>query len=126
MRTPLLGLLLLGATLAVVASGALSAGCGDELDDRPATAEYIVAAILAPSCGNAACHSSAAKKEGYAFDTLEEAKKAFTQLVLPGDVQRSRLAQVLRATDDKRMPLDGPMPEADIALIEAWILGGAQ
>lgn len=117
--SPGLGLLALLAGLSV-------AGCGDEVDDRPATAEYIVAAILAPSCGNAACHSSAAKKEGYAFDTLKEAKKAFEQLVLPGDVQRSRLAQVLRATDDKRMPLDGPMPEADIALIEAWILGGAQ
>lgn len=104
----------------------LAAGCGDEIDDRPATSEYIVAAILAPACGNAACHSTAAKKAGYAFDTQEAAEESFAQLVLPGDVQRSRLAQVLRTSGEYRMPLDSPLPEADIALIEAWILGGAQ
>jgi hypothetical protein len=103
-----------------------AAGCGDEIDDRPATKEYIVAAILAPSCGNAGCHSSQAKKEGYAFDTVEAAEEAFQELVLPGDVQRSRLAQVLRTSGEARMPLDSPLPEADIALIEAWILAGAQ
>jgi Planctomycete cytochrome C len=112
-------LLLLGGLLAAT-------GCGDEIDDRPATREYIVAAILAPSCGNAACHSSTAKVEGYAFDTQEAAAEALEQLVLPGDVQRSRLAQVLRATGESRMPLDSPLPEADIKLIEAWILGGAE
>jgi hypothetical protein len=112
--------------LLTLLTGLSIAGCGDELDDRPATAEYIVAAILAPSCGNAACHSSAAAKQGYAFDTLEAANEAFNELVLPGDVARSRLAQVLRATDNSRMPLDGGLPEADIALIEAWILEGAK
>jgi hypothetical protein len=111
--------------LALLAGLAL-AGCGDEVDDRPATSDYIVAAILAPSCANGGCHSSAAKVEGYAFDTPKAAAEAFRELVLAGDVQRSRLVQVLRATDDKRMPLDSPLPEADIALIEAWILGGAQ
>lgn len=103
-----------------------AAGCGDEIDDRPATKEYIVAAILAPACGNAGCHSSQAKKEGYAFDTVEAADEAFQELVLPGDVQRSRLAQVLRSSGEERMPLDSPLPEADIQLIETWILGGAQ
>lgn len=105
---------------------AVTAACGDEIDDRPATREYIVAAILAPSCGNAACHSSAAKVKGYAFDTQEEAAEALQQLVVPGDVQRSRLATVLRATDENRMPLDSPLPAKDIELIEAWILGGAE
>lgn len=121
MKRPCLGF---APLLLMAVAGA--AGCGDEIDDRPATSEYIVAAILAPACGNAGCHSSAAKKEGYAFDTLEAAREAFSQLVLPGDTQRSRLAQVLRASGESRMPLDSPLPEADIALIETWILGGAQ
>jgi hypothetical protein len=104
----------------------VAAGCGDEIDDRPATKEYIVAAILAPSCANAGCHSSQTKKEGYAFDTVKAADEAFEELVLAGDVQRSRLVQVLRSGGEERMPLDSPLPEADIALIEAWILGGAR
>lgn len=120
MRTLPFSLISLGAALAV------AAGCGDELDDRPATTEYIVAAILAPSCGNAGCHSTATAKEGYAFDTLEEAKKAIDQLVIPGDAQRSRLVQVLRTSGESRMPLDSPLPDADIALIETWILEGAK
>jgi hypothetical protein len=115
-----------GLGLLLLLAGLSAAGCGDEVDDRPATAEYIVAAILAPACGNAGCHSSATKAEGYAFDTPKAAAEAFQELVLAGDVQRSRLAQVLRASGDERMPLDSPLPEADIALIEAWILGGAQ
>ncbi len=122
MRTISLSLISLGAALAVAAA----AGCGDETDDRPATAEYIVAAILAPSCGNAGCHSTATAKEGYAFDTLEASQKAFEQLVLAGDVQRSRLVQVLRTSGEARMPLDSPLPEADIQLIETWILEGAK
>ncbi len=117
-----LGLLLLTSSLAAGAA----AGCGDELDDRPASREYIVTAILAPACANAGCHSSSAAKAGYSFGTQEEAADALDQLVLPGDVQRSRLAQVLRTTGEYRMPLDSPLSEADITLIEAWILGGAE
>lgn len=109
--------------LATLAS--LAAGCGDATDDRPATREYIVAAILAPSCGNGGCHSSAAAAEGYAFDTLEAANKALDELVSPGNLN-SRLLTVLRATGESRMPLDGPLPDDDIALIEKWIQGGAQ
>ncbi|HRC54531.1 MAG TPA: hypothetical protein PKU97_01350 [Kofleriaceae bacterium] len=111
--------------LLTLALASLGAGCGDTLDDRPATREYIVAAILAPACGNGGGHSSATAAEGFAFDTLEAANKALTKLVDPGN-RNSELLTVLRTDGESRMPLDGPLPDDDIALIEKWILGGAQ
>jgi hypothetical protein len=109
----------------IAIAGLSSIGCGSETDDRPATKEYIVAAILAPSCGNAACHSSAAAVAGYAFDTLSAATKALDELVVPGS-DRSELLRVLRESGGDRMPLDSPLPDADIELIEKWILEGAK
>jgi hypothetical protein len=47
-------------------------------------------------------------------------------LVTPYDPAQSRLVQMLRATGAPRMPPDRPLPEADIALIEKWILDGAR
>ncbi len=110
------------ASLAALAS--LAAGCTDATDDRPATREYIVAAILAPSCGRAACHSSAAAAEGFVFDNLKGANRAFAELVDPGNTN-SRLLTVMRQSEE-RMPPDAPMADDDIALIEKWIVGGAQ
>jgi hypothetical protein len=46
-------------------------------------------------------------------------------LVVPFDPAQSRLVQMLRAQDAPRMPPDRPLPEADIRLIESWILSGA-
>jgi hypothetical protein len=111
--------------LALLASPSL-VGCGTETDDRPATRAYIVSAILTPSCANGGCHSSATAVSGYSFGTLEEASKAFQRLVVPGSPNQSRLVSVLIANGGTRMPLDSPLPDDDIALIEAWIQGGAQ
>lgn len=38
----------------------------------------------------------------------------------------SRLVNMLRARGAPRMPPDRPLPEADIALVERWILAGAR
>jgi hypothetical protein len=109
MRTTLL---LAAALLASAVS------CGVETDDRPPTAEYVVPAIFAPACGTAACHSSATGREGLVLDTI------------PG---------VCAASDDKgpltawmindgveglRMPLDSPLPKADIGLLDRWYADG--
>jgi hypothetical protein len=115
------------ALLTLTSLAALTApGCGSETDERPATKAFIIAAILTPSCGNGGCHSSASATEGYSFGTLDEANEALQVLVDPGNPNRSRLLSVLRSTGDDRMPLDAPLPDDDIALIEAWIQGGAQ
>ena len=103
---------------------ALVAGCGTSPDERPATLEVIALSILAPTCGQVQCHSSSTKLEGYAFDTLEGARKSLFDLVGPGGM-RQELMQVLTADGDKRMPADAPMDEKDLALIQAWIDDGA-
>lgn len=119
--------------LCVVAALALAA-CGTSVDDRPATLEYVTQAILAPSCGNAQCHSSFRRVEDYAFDTVEEARDSINTyaLVVPFDVEGSLLHQVLVTEggnpDDgalQRMPYDQPMSDRDVDLIDRWIEKGA-
>jgi hypothetical protein len=46
-------------------------------------------------------------------------------LVTRYDPAGSRLVNMLRARNAPRMPPDRPLPEADIALVERWILNGA-
>jgi hypothetical protein len=46
-------------------------------------------------------------------------------LVTPFDPSQSLLVHMLRAQGAARMPPDRPLPEADIELIERWILNGA-
>lgn len=47
------------------------------------------------------------------------------QLVIPGNPGQSRVVNMLRAFGAARMPPDRPLAEADIRLIEDWILAGA-
>jgi hypothetical protein len=46
-------------------------------------------------------------------------------LVTPYDPSQSLLIHMLRAQGAARMPPDRPLPEADIELVERWILNGA-
>lgn len=109
------------------------AACGVDDDDRPATLEYITAAILAPSCGNAQCHSSFRRVDDYAFDTIEEARITFAVyqgLVVRGEPNESLLYQVLISPGGEnqapRMPYDQPIPNRDVQLIFDWIEDGAE
>jgi len=52
-------------------------------------------------------------------------EKQYRPLVTPYDPAQSRLVSVLRGRDAPRMPPDRPLDEADIELIETWILDGA-
>jgi|SRR5690606_5312881 len=116
--------------LAFAAALALTA-CGQIEDDRPATLEYVTAAVLAPYCGNAQCHSSLTRAEGYALDTVEQARESinFFGLVSPGEPESSLLYLVLISPGGDnnlpRMPYDQPMPDADVELIRRWIAQGA-
>jgi hypothetical protein len=47
-------------------------------------------------------------------------------LVVAFNPAESRLVNMLRARGAPRMPPDRPLPEADIALVERWILDGAR
>jgi hypothetical protein len=46
-------------------------------------------------------------------------------LITPYDPAGSRVVNMLRARNAPRMPPDRPLPEADIELVERWILNGA-
>ncbi|MGE3763951.1 MAG: hypothetical protein AB7L94_16930 [Kofleriaceae bacterium] len=117
----------------VVVAAALLGACGVDTDDRPATLEYITAAILAPNCGNAQCHSSFRRVDDYAFDTIEETRITLTTyqgLVVPSEPNESVLYQVLVSPGGEnqapRMPYDQPIPNRDVELIYHWIDEGAE
>jgi hypothetical protein len=132
------------------------AGCEDRPDPRPASWEYISAAILQPSCATASCHGHATAAAGLDFSTAESGYTSLTGLwvwivdpsgeltdgcrVVDGvrvcqrrerpivnayNPAQSRLVHVLRAEGAPRMPPDRPLPEADLQLVERWILDGA-
>jgi len=52
-------------------------------------------------------------------------QKGSRPLVTPYDPSQSLIVHMLRAQGAARMPPDRPLPEADIELVEKWILNGA-
>jgi hypothetical protein len=115
------------ALLLLLAAGA--AGCGVEEDPRPESLRYIQQAILKPSCATAACHSSLNHRAGFVFDDPETIyEMVYSVGVQPGDSGDSALIGLYLTGDDPelRMPLDAPLPDADIALIARWIDEGAE
>ncbi len=53
-------------------------------------------------------------------------QRSFRPLVVPYNPGQSRVINMLRARGADRMPPDRPLSEADVRLIELWILNGAQ
>lgn len=98
------------------------AACGIE-DDRPPTTEYVTAAILAPSCGNAQCHSAFVNAEGYTLDSVEAVEadlEDLTSLRADGVVQSALIYNVL-VRNVERMPYDRPLADVDKALVLEWV-----
>jgi hypothetical protein len=119
-------------------------GCGGD-EDRPPTWSYISPAIVQPNCATSSCHSKGAAVAGLDLSTAKAGYEGlFNQklapmpavlpargnvgrkLVTPGSPTESRVVNMLRAYGASRMPPDRPLAEADIALIEEWILSGAK
>jgi hypothetical protein len=115
--------------LAVVAL--VLAACGTTDDQRPRNLDYITEAILAPSCGAATCHSTFKGADGFVFDTVEAARVTFQNddQLLRFDDDAAAAGLVLNLTLEQpgspRMPLNAPIPDVDIALIQDWIGFGA-
>jgi hypothetical protein len=125
----------------VVLACALLSACAAE-DDRPATFTYVYTTIVQPSCTTIGCHNTFTQTYGFRFDTLSGTYAYLTgtvchpgeppgtppgNFVRPGQPDRSKLVHLLRAQDvPRRMPPDRPLPEADIELVEQWILEGAE
>ncbi len=116
------------ASIAILAAAA-AAGCAAETDERPAEFAYIAKAILEPSCATATCHDAQTQREGMDFSSAEASAATFQDnafVTVPDEPANNRIVFILRTSGEERMPVDGPMPDADIALIEAWIAAGAQ
>jgi hypothetical protein len=119
----------------------VAVGCGGE-DKRPATWSYVSAAIIQPNCATSSCHSRGAAVAGLDLSTADngysdlvdqklpdaggvDRTKVPRLLVLPGNPAQSRVVNMMRAFGAARMPPDRPLAEADIRLVEEWILAGA-
>ena len=104
----------------------ISLGCTQA---PPPAWRYIHAAIIAPNCATAGCHSSLT--ETYSLN-LEDADVSYRALVSeggfvdPGSARNSRLIYLLRGIEVRKpMPPGEPLSDGDIALIEDWIQAGA-
>ena len=104
------------------------AGCGQSADDRPASWSYISTTIVQPNCATANCHANFTQRASIDLSTMERGYASLVgqQYVIAGDLN-SPLLPVLRATGNtyRRMPPDFALPNADIGLIERWIVEGA-
>jgi len=132
-----------GRSLLCAVAGVLAlslAGCGQ--DDRPVSWSYIHAAIITPACTTSACHTKLAAYAGIELHSKEAAYVILTgtpcdsvdpdgeaprNFVTPGQPENSRLMHLLLGEEVRRqMPPDRPLPDVDIALVEQWILEGAE
>lgn len=127
--------------IAAIAALLVAGGCGE--DDRPATWSYIHAAVIVPNCTTSSCHNSYVAPAGVVLQDREGAytilvgttcepdqpgeAPATGNLVVPGSPESSRLMHLLIGDNVRRaMPPDRPLPDADIDLIEQWIIDGAR
>jgi hypothetical protein len=117
---------LLVLSLPVLAALATSGAAGEPTHPPPVRYEA-VAAIFERACMH--CHGGARPVEGLSLASYERVSKggASGPVVVPGKVDESTLVGRLRGRIEPAMPLDDdPLPEADIAQIEAWIREGAR
>jgi mono/diheme cytochrome c family protein len=75
-----------------------------------------------------ACHRGAGAPAGLQLDTAAGVLKGSTAraVVVPGDAQKSILAQRISDTTGNQMPLGGSLSKEQIALIVDWINQGAK
>ena len=128
-----------GNTIALIAALSVALlACGT--DDRPANWTYVHAAIIVPSCTTSSCHTEFNAQAGVKLADRENAysillgrtcnenpdNAADGNFVVPGEPENSRLMHLLIGDNVSRaMPPDRPLSDADIDLIERWILTGA-
>jgi hypothetical protein len=109
----------LGPALFVAAVVTVSA-CSDGYPDDRVSFTYIHTAILVPNCATSGCHSTLSRSKSIDMEDRESAFGTF----LDQDVN---MLAILRGQGDPvkgtrlRMPLDEPLPDADLDLIARWI-----
>src|SRR5207248_1054278 len=85
-----------------------------------------VSAIFQARCNS--CHNSDKQKGGLSLDSYGNAMKGGSsgKVVEPGDVEGSRLYELVSHAGEPKMPPKSPrIPDAELAAIKAWIEAGA-
>lgn len=125
-----------GAAPFVAALCTLLGGCA-EVDERPATWSYVHTTIIQANCTSSNCHSELAMTAGLDLHDKDAAYTSLTgracgdpagtsrDFVVPYEPESSKLIYQLRGIEVRSMPPDVPLPDAEIELIERWILEGA-
>jgi hypothetical protein len=113
--------------------GALLAGAGcNDTDERPATWSFISATIIQPNCATSRCHSEGSNVADLKLDTAKSGYESLAGYVLGGEADPDATGLMVRLNggypgidDVQRMPIDEPLPQADVELIRKWIAAGA-
>jgi mono/diheme cytochrome c family protein len=87
--------------------------------------EAKVLPLLAQHCQQ--CHGKDKHKGELRLDTRAGFAKGGETgpAVVPGDPAKSLLVQAVKYDGDLKMPPKGKLPDADVAVLEAWVKGGA-
>jgi mono/diheme cytochrome c family protein len=108
-----------------MASGASAADAKDK-DQAKVTYQDQVSQIFQSRCNT--CHNADKQKGGLTLENFGGALRGggSGKVVEPGDPDASTLLQLVMHKDEPKMPPNAPkIPDAEIALIRAWIEGGA-
>jgi cytochrome c553 len=116
--------------LSTVIALALFAQVALAADPAP-TAEQVeffekkVRPLLVEQCVN--CHGPKKQRAGLRLDTAEGLKKGADNgpVVVPGDPEKSTLIKSVRRKGEYAMPPEKPLSADQVAILEAWVKGGA-
>lgn len=95
-------------------------------DDKKVTFADQVSAIFQQRCNS--CHNNDKQKGGLSLDSFGAAMKGGGSgaVIEPGDPDASRLYALVSHSEEPKMPPNSPkIPDAELAVIKAWIAGGA-
>jgi hypothetical protein len=87
--------------------------------------EKQVRPLLFEQCVN--CHGPKKQRAGLRLDTAEGLKKGADNgpVVVPGDPEKSSLIRSVRRKGDYAMPPEKSLSADEVAILEAWVKGGA-
>ncbi len=109
-------------SLGVLATGLSGKTSAENTSSSSPTFEKEILPIFEKSC--LACHSAQSPQSGLVLETVESLFQGGTvsgPAVIAGESSRSPLLLYLKGEKEPRMPLDAPLPEAEITLIARWI-----
>src|SRR3954452_2598574 len=95
-------------------------------EDKKVTFADQVATIFQQRCNS--CHNGDKQKGGLSLESFGAAMKGGGSgaVIEPGDPDNSRLFALVSHSEEPKMPPNSPkIPDAELAVIKAWIAGGA-